>query len=296
MLPIEFFPQSAESALRLIPSFEGFSKIQGMLWCRALKLPTLRGLVIDPLRVERSAAISAAASLNDARYLVRHDKSPETGMYPQGGYVVTAKELPEELAWYAELQRLLILFEPADPFDNLYSASALLTTDDLLQIEIVGPGFDASDINRGMVSPLESYQFQIGPQGLAREVAHAVADSAAYSLAKSLRIRKVALKFIERRRFFRVDDLAEGAARQMVELDTRSSKPQLRHLLSDEDYRPAPRSFVNRLVQFAYAIHRSVDIMHEGERTSAFSASIVENGARTVVWDIIRPKRKYARS
>lgn len=291
---IEFLPNDPLAAKAAMGLFQGYSKIQGMLRCRALDLPTLPGLVVDPSRVSDREAVAAASAIDAENYLIRHDKSPEAGTYPQGGYVIRAEDLPAELEWYRNQGRLVVILAPADPFDNLYSASVLLTVDDSLQIEIVGPGFDASDINRGIISPLESRRLRMDADGKARYLSKNTIDKDAYRLAKSLRIRKIALKFILKRRSFNLEEIDETDARRLLESDLRSSKPQLRHLLSDETYAPAPSSFLNRVTRFARIIKTSLNLRREGETMAAFSTSVVENGARTVVWDIVLPKRKYA--
>lgn len=294
MRPIEFFPQDPATAEAAIGKFGGYSKIQGMLRCRALDLPTLPGVVIDPSRANDSEAIDAASKIDPSRYLIRHDKAPETGSYPQGGYVVDVDDLPAEFEWYRNQGRLVIIFAPADPLDNLYSASALLTMDNMLQIEIVGPGFDASDINRGTISPLESHQFTMSADGSSRHLSSSMIENDEYASAKSLRIRKIALKFLLRRRFFKLDDIDDAEARRILKADPRSNKPQIRHLLGVEHYAPAPASFVSRITRFSRTIRTSLDLRREGETMAAFSSSTVENGARTVVWDIVLPKRKYS--
>ena len=94
------------------------------LQVRALDLPALPGLVVDPSQVTSVQLVtSEARKLHPSRFLIRHDRRPESGHYPQGGYIIPLEKLEEELNWYRSQGRLVILLYPADPLDNMYSAS-----------------------------------------------------------------------------------------------------------------------------------------------------------------------------
>lgn len=294
MQAIEFIPREPLEAEQSISSFVGYNKVQGMLRCRALGLPTLPGIVVDPARADLNAVLTAAKTIDPAQYLIRHDRSPEIGSYPQGGYIVGIEDIPEELAWYRELGRIVVLFAPAHPLDNLYSASGLITSDNILQIEVVGPGFDASDLNRGMISPLESHRFAMDEKGRTRRLESTRVERGAYPFMKSLRIRKIALKFILMEHSFNVENIGDDEARALLRADSRAHKKQIRHLLSEEDYVVAPASFLSQLTGFARTISTLMNLRALGENMVAFSASQIDDGAKTVVWDLILPRRKYA--
>jgi len=294
MRPIEHFPRDPQEAAALLPVFAGYNKIQGMLLCRALDLPTLPAIVINPAQVSAEIALSAARTIDPSRYLVRHDRAPETGSYPQGGYIVRSDEIEAELEWYRQQSRLIVLLSPADPLDNLYSASALLTSDNMLSIEVVGPGFDAGDLNRGFISPLESYRFLLDDSGRTRFIGSSQLDAESYSVMKSLRIRKIALKYILKKRLFNLNELDENQAIATLRSSPRTAQIQFRHLLSDEGYVKAPRKFLAELERFASVMHRDANSRVAGEKMLAFSASQIDNSETTVVWDIVYPQRKYA--
>jgi hypothetical protein len=289
---ITWLPLDPSAAASLLRKFEGYSKIQGMLRCRALGLPSLPGFVVDPSTASEEI-FRAAAQLHPSRYLVRHDRAPEIGSYPQGGYIVRKSDLVEEMAWYREQGRLVILLSPADPLDNLYSAAVLLTSSKSFELDVVGPGFDASDLNRGFVSPSETHGYSLGSHSPPRKRNSAFIDDETYAEFKSLRIRKIALKYVLRRRMFKADDISATESTSLITSDEIASKPQIRHLLSEEPYIRSPESFLAQVVGYALKAASVLDLPRLGESLLAFSASQINNGESTVVWDIVLPRRKY---
>jgi hypothetical protein len=296
MRPIEILPADPAEAAIAIDRFVGFNKIQGMLRSAAFGVPTLAGVVIDPSRAPVPDAMEAAHAIDATRVLIRHDRAPEIGSYPQGGYLAAISDMPSEFKWYREQGRVVVILPPADPLDNLYSASALLTADQMLHIEVVGPGFDASDLNRGTISPLEGHRFMLDAHGRGRRLGSTKVDAHAYETAKALRLRKIALKYIQRRRSFSLDDISDLDARRVVEAHPSVVKPQIRALLEGRQYVGAPASFLSEMIRFAATIGTATDFAVLGEGLVAFSASQIDNGRKTVVWDMVLPRRKYALS
>ncbi len=291
--PVSFLPRDATSAQDALSAFSQYRKIQGMVECNALGLPTLPGIFVDPSVASADDALAAARCIDPSSWLVRHDRARETGRYHQGGYIVQEKALLSELAWYASLGRVVVLLAPADPLDNLWSAAATVSSDGAALAEIVGPGFDASDINRGNVSPMEWHRFRLDANGDARLVRSEVTSDADYARAKAVRVRKVALKYVLNRRIFDVNDVDDATARMMIADHACSAKPQVRGLLDGSSYEQAPARFLERVRGFISVVSSLI-----GERAGAsllaFSASQVGNGRETVVWDIVHPLQKYA--
>jgi len=285
-------PRDATSAQDAMPAFWQYRKVQGMLECSALSLPTLPGIFVDPSVASADDAAAAARCIDPRSWLVRHDRARENGRYHQGGYVVDEKALPSELAWYASLGRVVVLLAPADPLDNLWSAAATVSSDGAALAEIVGPGFDASDLNRGNVSPMEWHHFQLNADGDARLVRSEVASNTDYARAKAVRIRKVALKYVLNRRTFDVDDIDDATARTVLANHACWAKPQVRRLLDESSYEQAPARFIEQVREFVSVVS-SLVVERAGASLLAFSASQVGNGRETVVWDIVRPLRKY---
>jgi hypothetical protein len=291
---LTWIPESPEEAAALLPRFEGFAKIQGMILCRVLGLPALRGAVLDPANTDGLAeAFRAVTALSPDRYLLRHDKNPESGHYPQGGYIVSNEELAGEIEWYRAHERMLILFEPAHPLDNGYSAGVTIAADGVATLELVGPGFDASDLNRGYITPQEVYQFLLDGESHTRKISHTVTNGMAYRQAKRLRLRKLALKFVLRRKYLEEEseDLDPAATADLVVDKLLPKYPIVSHLLGEQGYARAPASFVRRLCRYAETV---ATFEAPRRRFLALSASEVFHGKRDAVWDIVFPERKFA--
>jgi hypothetical protein len=296
MRAITWLPLDPSDAAAAIRKFDGYAKLQGILQGRALDLPTLPGLVIDSFGVtdrDLNSLISEARKLHPHRLLIRHDRSPEIGQYPQGGYLISIEETWAELEWYRSQRRLLILLYPADPIDNLYSAAVTITSDRVMQLEIVGPGFDASDLNRGFISPFESHRYILDAAGCSRKISSSYVHGQAYATAKSLRLRKIALKFIVRRRFIKVDEISLEDAISLIREGQLTSRRQIQQLLGNVNYVAAPPAFIRKITEFGGRVAALLNDPGYCENLIAFSASQIENGQRTVVWDIVSPRRKY---
>ncbi len=164
----------------------------------------------------------------------------------------------------------------------------------MLNVELVGPGFDAGDLNRGLISPLESHRFLMDESGRMRSIGSSKVDATTYSTMKSLRIRKVALKYIMKKRLFRIDDIGDREARITLESSGNGTSFQMRHLLSDEDYVSAPEVFLRNLSRYAMVVGSRADSRIANENMIAFFVSQILNGHLNVIWDIVNPHRKYA--
>lgn len=287
---ITWLPEAPESAAELARQLQGFNKIKGMLQCRALDLPTLKGFIVDPVAPSYSGELeNSALSLDPSQVLLRHDREHETGKYPQGGYLVPISDLAAEVSWYASHNRRIICFEPEDALKNRYSASVSITRDANVTLEIVGPGFDVSDITRGYLTPHEHWIFPLD-MPLVGERRSFVVEDPTYQFDKRLRILKIPKKYLDREKFFTIKDTD---AEYAVASKRVRALPQLAHLLDDSPYIPAPSAFIRRLVNFSRRIFNELTTASGTDTLIAFAASEVSGGSRIIVWDIIRPNRKY---
>ncbi len=92
---------------------------------------------------------------------MRIDKKDQRWAQRRGGLVVSLAALPRIVRELAEEDFISMLLEPASPYADLYSLGAILDPGlSTLTIEVVGPGFDASDILRSDIQPHE--RFEVG--------------------------------------------------------------------------------------------------------------------------------------
>ena len=87
--------------------------------------------------------------------------------------------------------RTVFLLEPKSPFDDLYSLS-MRFGDNEAEVEVVGPGFDASDLKRGDESPHELIRLaRKSANGGYVEVGRSELSPAQYRAAWKRRLGKV---------------------------------------------------------------------------------------------------------
>lgn len=140
----------------------GFNKFLSILFLRKINFPTLNGIIItkwSEYSLEKVEYFTKRYGFT--RLLLRHDKNPEKPPYPRGGYLVEHENIEQETKRYIEQNRIVFWLEPANCLHNIYSINCLFNRDDIL-FEIVGPGFDASDLQRGDQSPHEVISMDIG--------------------------------------------------------------------------------------------------------------------------------------
>ncbi len=140
--------------------FEGYWKVYSILALKLMSFPILKGIILTTYDNEvKEQILEFARSFNYTELLLRHDRKPELLTEPRGGYIVSLKKLGKELSFFFKQERIVILFEPASPYDDIYSCNALFDfVTGNVSLEIVGPGFDASDLNRGDITPHELYE------------------------------------------------------------------------------------------------------------------------------------------
>lgn len=123
---------------------------------RAVGLRTLNACYIPP-GIDRSevccAAHQFAKKYNVDRLLVRSDGGSEIGQYYRGGHSLAVMDATAIASRLHESGRAVLFMEPTNRFINQLSVNLLATRPGTLVIEVLGPGYDVSDLNRGGIRP-----------------------------------------------------------------------------------------------------------------------------------------------
>lgn len=123
---------------------------------RSLDIPVLDALFVAP-STSPSVACEAArefASLHSQeRVLIRTDGGVESGDYIRGGNSPTIEQATDIIPSVIAKDRALVLTIPTNRFDNRLAVNLGLDGDGKFRIEVAGPGFDVSDLNRGLITP-----------------------------------------------------------------------------------------------------------------------------------------------
>ena len=128
---------------------------------RSLGHPVLNGGCISPsqgLGVVRIVARRLCSAVNADRLLLRSDGGIETSTYYRGGTTFDLDALLPRAARLFDLGRAVIVMEPTNRFTNRLSATIRIDRSahrhaGSLVVEVLGPGFDVSDLTRGGIAP-----------------------------------------------------------------------------------------------------------------------------------------------
>ena len=122
---------------------------------KLLNMPTLDAAYLAPGAPNKDIVetVSAFSELLRVRnLLVRSDGGTEIKNYPRGGATLPLARVVEVSSQLLQTGRAVILKEPTNRFDNKLTINLMLNPTDLI-CEILGPGYDLGDLNRGGILP-----------------------------------------------------------------------------------------------------------------------------------------------
>jgi hypothetical protein len=145
----------------------GCWKCSSMLWMQANGFPVLPGLILNGWEREIEAKLSRFCQENDfSELLVRIEKPGQRWTRRRGGYTIPVDKVRSQVEELASEGMITILLEPASPYLDEFSLTSVCDLETgRLDVEVVGPGFDASDILRADILPHERFEVFLGKQG-----------------------------------------------------------------------------------------------------------------------------------
>jgi hypothetical protein len=226
--------------------------------------------------------------------LVRHDKRAEAPPYPRGGFLVGESLLQDTIHFFFALDRIVAVYEKADPLLNMYNMNILFASDRELWVEVLGPGFDASDLQRGDISPHETFSVLLSAsETIAKVTLVRRVDQTAYE--ESVRSRKD--KITKKLESAPTNELARKIREDLgipndLEAYLKAIDSPLCHF---QNYQPVSVSLLRETVK---TIIKSNVLARYTESTGAkfpinFSTSQVNRGSKLVFWDIVSPSLKF---
>jgi hypothetical protein len=287
--------QTAETQTAVLRDLRGFWKLWSHCLLVRLGLPSLDGVVVTRAYRAMDNDISAFMErISSSIVLIRHDKFPEAPSYPRGGFLVGQKILGETLEYFFLQGRIVALYEPVDPLLNGHNLNLLFESEQEIHAEIVGPGFDMSDIKRGDLSPHESFFIRLSAAGDISELKllHRI-DESAY--AESLRERKAKINeklysapepALARR--IRGDlGIPEDLDDHLRKIGSPLFNSHRYHPISEESLRGTIKQIVDSEVIKAYST------LTGARFPFVFSTSFVNKGQKQIFWDIVSPALKF---
>jgi hypothetical protein len=226
--------------------------------------------------------------------LIRHDTRNETPPYPRGGFVVPESLLREVLVFFFRQNRIVAMYEPADPLLNSYNFNLLFESFTDVWVEVLGPGFDASDLQRGDLSPHEAFSISLSPSGAIREIrrVHRV-DQPEYETSKQVRWQKIRRK---------LEQSPTPKLARAIRSDLKLPERLERHLetlrsplLEAQQYVPISEILITNTIS-AIVDSGIIDLFSSSTGIGFplnFSTSLIDRGRRQVYWDIVSPALKF---
>jgi hypothetical protein len=178
------------------------------------------------------------------------------------------------------------MLEPVSPFTDYYSLNVAYWPSEPIQVEIVGPGFDASDLKRGDESPHESFELDREHD---RYLQHLVISNGRYTASWLRRLEKCGRMLSGRR----AASLPQEEVRELAREALRANGEAL--LLEHEaGYPPIPRRLIEAVVHQTKTLPHSLEALDLPGEPLIVSMSFVTVEQRAVYWDMVWPHRKYA--
>jgi hypothetical protein len=141
-----------------------FPKWATLCLLRAAGLPTLDACYIRPTTTSqpvRAILKAFADRLNATSLLVRSDGGIERQAYYKGGSSVPIDVAVELCSRLLGEGRAVIAMEPTNRFNNRLTGNVLADKRGTLVVELLGPGYDVGDLNRGGIRPQLTIQASV---------------------------------------------------------------------------------------------------------------------------------------
>jgi hypothetical protein len=284
---------------RFLEVLPGCWKCSSLLWMQSNGFPVLPGLILNGWARETEAAVSKfCQERNFSELLLRIEKPGKRWTRHRGGYnipISSARGIVEDLA---KEEMLALLLEPASPYSDLYSSTSVcdLVTGKV-DVEIVGPGFDASDILRSDTVPHERFEIsvEIGksrsskPQKPVIRRVHLISPEK-YQASAQRRLAKIGARL--RNPSFPEEELQaasgtlEELAKQGVQYLQKTGQTRLLDHLNA--YESIPSTLLDAFLNQLLRLIRTAAAAEVLWKTISVAGSFLESG-RLVMWDFFVP-------
>jgi hypothetical protein len=259
--------------------------------------PILSGLVLKGWSRESEAAVSRfCEERNLSEVLVRIEKPGQRWTRRRGGYTIPVSEARGVVDDLAEGGMLALLLEPASPYADVYSLTSVcdLVTG-TIEVEVVGPGFDASDILRSDVTPHERFVVSTEAGRLAKqqEIRRSyLVEPGAYRTSVQKRLAKIGARlqnpsFPEGKASTEAEHAKSDVSVQeaLKYLQASSQTLLLEHL---GGYEPIPRELLELFLEQARRLVQAARDARVGWKELSLGGSFLVP-RRLVMWDFFSP-------
>src|SRR5260370_22256177 len=143
---------------------QGCWKCGSLIWMQSNGFPVIPGLILNTWTHETEAAVARfCRERNFSDLLLRIEKPGDRWTRRRGGYTIPLDKVRSQVEELASEGMITILLEPASPYLDTFSLTSVCDLETgKLDVEVVGPGFDASDILRADILPHERFELLLG--------------------------------------------------------------------------------------------------------------------------------------
>lgn len=147
-----------------LDSLQDCWKCTSLLWMQANSFPVLPGIILSSWSDQSERAVQRfCREKGFSELLVRIEEPGQRWTRRRGGYTIPMDEARSQVEELANEGMLAMLLEPASPYLDLFSlTSACDLETGKVDVEVVGAGFDASDILRSDLLPHERFEVFFG--------------------------------------------------------------------------------------------------------------------------------------
>jgi len=296
---VDIAQQTTKSVASLLREFAGFNKLESILLFKALSLPTLDAIVLTDFNNETFEVLRDRYP--NKSFIIRTDKREEAKDLPRGGYKSSTENLDLYLPKLIEDGRIIILLAmPLSRYDHIYSMN-LLFDYSKIKIEIVGKGFDMSDLNRGDVSPHEILEIPLN-----YNYKHDLWDIYDFMPLNIISFRRFLIsqedyrKSVKRRLCKIGKGLTKGEKNDKLPIEEAiiSARSYLEAqgktiiLEDNEDYKPIPFALLHDIVKLVYYLPLEILSFNKPLEEFCLSCGVYFTG-QIVFWDIVWPSIKF---
>lgn len=289
-----------ETFINTSKALKGYYKFLSILYLDLLGLPKLDGIIITKWEKDTEENIKSFFKKKSIqKVMIRSDKKNETGKLPRGGYLVDINNMKEEALKLFKNNRIIALLEPANFYDNLYGFNALFHPDvNYIHMEVVGPGFDVSDIKRGDISPHEiiklprvnhNQSFDGAEELSPWKVKRTIMSPGHYQKAVFYRLVKIGRLITKQKNLQQSldeDNLIELA----IDYLQKSNHTLL--LNNMNKYNPMSFRYIENIYYYIVLLPEKMKLFSFKSEPFVISGGIVKPN-RVVFWDIVWPDLKY---
>jgi hypothetical protein len=290
-------PANLGDALEMVP---GCWKSSSVLWMHSNGFPVMAGLILSGWTREAGTKVAEFCRQKQAfELLLRIEKPGQRWTRCRGGYTLPISAVGGVVADLASEGMFALLLEPASPYSDLYSLTSICDLETgRVDVEVVGPGFDAGDVLRADLTPHERFETKNRPLRDAsgsysnRITRTYIVGPEAYRASVHRRLAKIGARL--RNPSFPDHDLAAAQGLRTEELEAEAIRylrqsgqtTLLDHL---EKYEPIPPALLQASLAQLYRLSDAMTKASVPWKLISVAASFLQSG-RLVIWDFFPPE------